>query len=49
MNANGSPTLAAALAYAPRGWAVLQIRRGSRVSLSADGVKDTSKEEGRTL
>ena len=30
-------------------WAVLPIRGGSRVSLSADGVKDTSKEEGRTL
>lgn len=35
--------------YAPRGWAVLPIRGGHRVSLPADGVKDTSKEEGRTL
>jgi hypothetical protein len=40
---NGS-TLNAALGYAERGWAVLPIRAGSKVPLTAHGVKEASCE-----
>ena len=37
-------TLDAARAYAARGWAVLPIRAGSKVPLTAHGIKDASRD-----
>jgi hypothetical protein len=40
----GHATLAAAVAYAARGWAVLPIRGGNKAPLTPNGVKDATTE-----
>lgn len=39
--------LQAALDYAARGWAVVPIRRGSKVPLTSHGVHDATRESGK--
>ena len=39
--------LAAALAYAARGWAVLPVNHGGKDPLTAHGVKDATRDEAQ--